>query len=520
MMSLTSVEVEVAEQVTSPVDRVLSFDQFQILPGQRLLLEAGRSVRIGSRAFDLLVTLLERPGERVTKAELLARVWPDTHVGEGNLKFQVAALRRALRDGKDGRRFIDTSQGQGYSFVTPIHVTDRSERSALPVPVSVAAPRHNLPQQLPPLFGRTEAIARLMEPPKSRQLVTIVGAGGIGKTSVALAVAERLVGSYEDGVWVVDFARITDPNQVRSVVAGAVGIEIGPELTPPNLVAALRNKRMLLVLDNCAHVVDAAAALVSAVLECGSRLHILATSREPLRTRGEHLFRLAPLDVPPPTPRLAAAEALRFPSVQLFVDQAAASLDGFQFGDDDAPNVACICRKLDGIPLAIELAAARVGVLGISGLAAQLDDRLRILTGGRRTALPRHRTLRATLDWSYDLLSASEQTVLSRLAIFIGWFTLDAAATVASDASHSEHEVVQLVLELAAKSLVVADVDSDKPRFRLLDTTRAYALEKAKERDELEGLARRHAALWCMDPPVVLGTGPAKERTVLTSVYA
>jgi predicted ATPase/DNA-binding winged helix-turn-helix (wHTH) protein len=475
--------------VTEPhppsVEPALSFDRFQILPRRRLLLKAGRPVRIGSRAFDILLALVERPGERIGKAELLARVWPDTHVVEGNLKFQVAALRRALRDGRDGKRFIETSQGQGYSFVVPVSVSEESKQ--LPMPVGVAR-RHNLPEQLTPLVGRDDVVAKLAERLTMHRLVTIVGPGGIGKTSVALAVAERVVEAYAEGAWVVDLSPIADPELVRGAVAEAVGLTASPGLTTQNLVAALRGRRMLLVFDNCMHVVDAAAALVSAILRGAPHIRILATSREPLRTEGEHLCRLGPLETPPPSRQIGAAEALRYASVQLFVEQAAAGLDGFQLTDSYAHLGAEICRKLDGIPLAIELAAARVDVLGLDGLAAQLDDRLRLLTGGRRTALSRHRTMRAALDWSYDLLSPPEQTILCRLAVFVGGFTLAAAASVAANESHSGDEVERLVLELATKSLVVADAGS----FRLLDTTRAYALEKITATGAT-ALARRHA---------------------------
>jgi predicted ATPase/DNA-binding winged helix-turn-helix (wHTH) protein len=436
-------EAAVTEQRAPAVEAALSFDRFQIFPRRRRLLEAGRPVRIGSRAFDILLALLERPGERISKAELLSRVWPDTHVVEGNLKFQVAALRRVLRDGQDGRQFIETSQGQGYRFVAPVAVAEEREPPASPV-----ERRHNLPAQLTSLVGRDGVVAKLAADLANHRLFTIVGPGGIGKTSVALAVAERVIDAYEDGVWVVDLARIADPGLVRGAVAGAVGLEVGPGLTKQDLVAALRGRRMLLMLDNCMHVIDAAAGLVSAILQGAPHVRILATSREPLHTSGEHLCRLGPLEVPSPSCQIGAAEALRYASVQLFVAQAAASLDGFELTDGDAPLVIEICRKLDGIPLAIELAATRVGVLSVGGLAAQLDDRLRVLTGGRRTALPKHRTMRSALDWSYDLLSAPEQTVFLRLAVFVGGFTLAAAASVAGDEGHPGDEVVMLVLVL------------------------------------------------------------------------
>jgi predicted ATPase/DNA-binding winged helix-turn-helix (wHTH) protein len=480
----------VAEPRSSSVESALSFERFQILPRRRLLLEAGKPVRLGSRAFDILLALAERPGERIGKNELLARIWPNTHVVEGNLKVQMVALRRVLRDGQHGRRFIDTSPGQGYCFVAPVSVTEEREQPASPV---AHAQHHNLPEQLTPLVGRDVVVAKLAEQLTRHRLLTIVGPGGIGKTSVAFDVAQRMVDVYEDGVWAIDLSPIVDPRLVLGAAAVAVGLKIGPGLTTQNLVAALHSRRMMLVLDNCEHVVDAAATLVFAILRDAPHIRILATSREPLRTQGEHLCHLGPLETPPPSRSIGAVEALRYSSLQLFVEQAAASLEGFQLGDSDAPLVAEICRKLDGIPLAIELAAARVGVLGLSELAAQLDDRLRLLTGGRRTALPRHRTIRATLDWSYDLLSLPEQAIFNRLGVFVGGFSLSAAASVAANEGHRGHEVKELVLELATKSLVVADVGSPSLRFRLLDTTRAYALEKVREKDELGPLARRHA---------------------------
>jgi len=472
-------------------ERTFLFGPFRLLPSRRLLLDGGTPVRLGSRALEILIALVERHGELISKQELITRVWPSTHVDEGNLKFQIAALRRALGDGRDGRRYLETSPGQGYRFVAAVTVGNDVAPSE-PHPAALSR-QHNLPGRITPLIGRSDLVAKFADQLPRQRLLTVVGPGGIGKTSVAVAIAERLIGAYENGIWLVDLARLADPALVRRAVAAAVGIQVNPEDPLANLITVLRDTRMLLLLDNCAHVVDAVATLVVTILEGAPGVHILATSREPLRVEGEHVHRLGPLESPPASSRLNAAEALCFPAVQLFVERAAASIGGFELCNEDAAVVGEICRKLDGIPLAIEFAAARVGVLGVRGLAARLEDRLQVLTSGRRTALARHRTMRAALDWSYDLLTASEQAVFLRLAIFAGGFTLAAAAAVAGDASQSGDEIVELVLELAAKSLVAAAVDDAEPRFRLLDVTRAYALEKLADSGEREATGRRHA---------------------------
>lgn len=480
----------VAENAVSP-DRTISFGPFRLFPRQRLLLEAGTPVRLGSRALDLLIVLLERPGELFSKDELISRVWPGTHVVEGNLKFQIAALRRALRDGREGRRYLATSPGQGYRFVA--NVTVESDAEPSPASLSLPTDKLNLPARLTPLIGRAEIVTRLESRLPAQRLITILGPGGIGKTSVAMATAERLIDAYKDGVWCVNFGQITDPALVPNALAAAVHTNISREDPLRSLVAALEAASMLLVLDNCEHVIDAVASLVAAIMGTARGVHIIATSREPIRVEGEHVYRLGPLECPPQSERLTAAEALRFPAVRLFVDRIAANDEDFELRDEDALLVGDICRTLDGVPLPIELAAARVDLLGLQGLAVRLDNLLIALTAGHRTVLPHHRTMRATLDWSYGLLSPAEQTVFSRLAIFSGGFTLAAAAAVVSDADLSEDEIVDLVLELGTKSLVSTDTSFLEPRFRLQTVTRAYAIEKAKGRGELDTLARRHA---------------------------
>ena len=412
----------------------ISFGPFRLLAAQRLLLEGDKPVRLGSRAFDILAALVERAGEVVGKEELIARAWPQTFVEEANLKIQVSALRRALGDGQGGNRYVVTVPGRGYNFVAPVRIEEPSQ--APPPPTIAPAATHNLPFAVTRMIGREEAVAALVSRLSRQRLVTVVGPGGIGKTTVALAVAERMIANYEHGVWLVDLAPLGDPRLVPSAVATVLGLEIRTEDPLPGLVAALRDNRMLLLLDNCEHVIDAAASLAAAVLSGAPGVNILATSREPLGVAGEREYRLGPLGSPQPSSRLTAAEAAAFPAVQLFVERVTAIVEDFALTDANAPLVVEICRRLDGLPLAIEFAAPRVEVLGVEGLAARLDDSLPLLGARRRTAMPRHRTMRAVVDWSYGLLSEDEQRFFRALGIFAGGFTVEAAAAVAMDAAN------------------------------------------------------------------------------------
>jgi predicted ATPase/DNA-binding winged helix-turn-helix (wHTH) protein len=473
----------------------ICFGSFRLLPAQRLLLEGDQPLRLGSRALEILIALVERPGELVDKEELMARVWPNTCVEPANLTVHIAALRRTLGDGRDGNRFLINIPGRGYRFVAPIRV---SAELATSPPQSVAVkPAHNLPAPLTRLIGRESIVTALSVQLSHDRFLTIVGPGGIGKTSVALTVAEELIGAHEHGVWLVDLASLTDPALVPSALAATLGLEIDSKNPLAELIAALRDKHMLLVVDNCEHVIASAAKLVDAILRGAPKVHVLATSREPLNTAGEHLHRLLPLATPPASSHVNAREALGSPAVQLFVEQAASTLGEFELSDSDAPHVADICRRLDGLPLAIEIAAARVAAFGLLGVAANLKNGLQnglhVLTSGRRTALPRHQSLVASFYWSYALLSEAEQKVFRRLAIFDGRFSLRAAGTAAADESHSESQIADLVVALVAKSLIAADARAAEPRFRLLETTRAYALAKLAESDDVNMLGRRHA---------------------------
>jgi predicted ATPase/DNA-binding winged helix-turn-helix (wHTH) protein len=469
----------------------ISFGAFRLLPTQRLLLEGDRPVHVGSRARDILIALLERPGQLLSKQELLDRVWPDTFVEEGNLKVHVAALRRALGDGQAGKRYIANIPGRGYSFVAPVHRGPVIGGVALPIE-NVEA-RQDLPMPLTRMVGRSDTVAALSAQVIRQRFVTIVGAGGIGKTTVAIAVADSLAGSLEDGVRFVDLAPLSDPLLVPGALATALGIGVGSEKPLSNVISFLREKHLLIVLDNCEHLVEAAARMAEDVLKGAPRVHILATSREALRSEGERVHRLAPLAFPQSGTELTAAQALAFPSVQLFVERAAACLDAFELGDAEGPIVAEICRRLDGIALAIEIVAGRVDTFGVAGLAARLDERFSLLLRGRRTALPRHQTLHTTLDWSYALLPELQQIVLRRLAAFAGMFTMESASAVLADSDTPSSEIVDAIADLIAKSLVTASVDAAVALYRLLDTTRAYALVKLDAFSERDRFARRHA---------------------------
>jgi len=404
--------------------RQFAFGPFRLFPAQQLLLEGESPVRLGGRAWDLLLALVEQAGRVVTKEALSARLWPNIAVEEGTLRVHVAALRKALRDGQEGQRYIANIAGRGYAFVGEVVATDE------PDPAAIAPPEPTPLLSMARLFGRAEVVETLSTRLAQQRLITITGPGGIGKTSVALAVADRMRPGLPDGVCVVDFAPLADSKLVPTALASALGIGVVSENPLPSLLVLLRSRDMLIVLDNCEHVIDAAAWLAESLLRGSARLRILATSREAMRVPGEIVFRLAPLAMPEVSDDLSAPIAMTYSAVQLFVERAAMCLGEFTLTDAHAPAVANICRRPDGIPLAIEMAAGRVDAFGIAGLAGVLDDRFRLAMRGRRTALPRHQTLSTTLDWSYQLLSETERLVLRRLAVFAGFFTITEATGV------------------------------------------------------------------------------------------
>jgi predicted ATPase/DNA-binding winged helix-turn-helix (wHTH) protein len=477
--------------MNSAQNKVISFGSFRLLTAQQVLLEGDTPVMIGGRARDILAALTEKPGQVLSKEELIARVWPDTNVEEGNLKVHVAALRRALGDGLSGNRFVSTVHGRGYCFVAPLSVTEG-------VGISKSGSGEtgrvmHLPPPLHRMVGRADVVRGLVGMLKERRFVTIAGGGGIGKTTVALAVAEALRTEFSDGITFVDLAPIMDPALVPGALAATLDLAVHTGSPLSGLTTYLKDRNILILLDSCEHVIEAAAILSETLFKGAQGVHILATSREPLGADGERVHRLSPLALPPQSAGLTSAEALTFPAVELFVERAASRLDSFELNDADAPFVADICRNLDGIALAIEIVAGRLDAFGLRGVAAQLDGRFRLLARGRRTALPRHQTLSATLDWSYEFLPEVEQRALRRLAIFSGGFVEPAAIAVLASNNVASWHVIDIVANLFAKSLITVDLTDAEPIYRLLETTRAYAFEKLVDSGEVDDISRRHA---------------------------
>lgn len=473
-------------------EEILRFGPFQLSAVRRQLLLEGQPVSLGSRSFALLLALVEHAGEVLSKDTLMRLVWPDSVVEDSNLRVHMAALRKALGVPAGGGQYILNIPLRGYSFVATVERLRPASSAAEPPPPQAHRPVPRLPAALTRLFGRDEVIADLVRRLPEQRHITLVGPGGAGKTSASLAAARQLESVSADGAWFIDLAALEDGALVPSAFVTALGIQDSAATPIPAIVSFLAGKRALLLVDNCERVVLAVAQMCEALLSALSQTLILATSREPLLSAGEHVYRLAPLKLPPSQGTLTREQYLAYPSVQLFIERAAATGDGFEADAASLATIARICRRLDGMPLAIELAAARVESFGIGGLATTLDEHILVLSGGRRTAPARHQTIGATLNWSYQTLSAEEQRVLRRLSAFQAMFGLDAALDMF--ASDERLRVPQLVSELVLKSLLTADVSSEQVRYRMLDATRAFAWERLVQAGERDEAGRLHAA--------------------------
>ena len=468
----------------------ISFDVFRLSPTERLLSKEGKPIELGGRAFDILVVLAERAGQVVSKNELIDIVWPDTTVEEGSLRFHIASLRKALGDGESGARYVTTVYGGGYCLAAPVV---RSGPRPEPTRGHASLPLlHRPPVYSSRMVGRDDLLQEVVAQVKAERFVTIVGPGGMGKTMLAAAAGRALLADFEGEVVFFDLAPVQDAHLVPAVVASTMGL-IQSHDPIAGLIAYLRNRRTLLILDSCEHVIEQVALVAERLFQGGPQTYILATSREALRANGEHMLTLPPLNCPPSVPELTAEQVLSFPAAQLLVERVVASGYPLTLGGMQGPLVAEICRALDGIPLAIELAAGSVGAFGLRETAARLNSRIELLWQGRRTAPSRHQTLGATLDWSYHLLSDGERTVLRRLSAFAGHFSLEAARRVASGAHADEDQVVTALAGLVAKSLVAIDASGPATTYRLLDTTRIYALGRLIDSGDAEPTSLRHA---------------------------
>jgi non-specific serine/threonine protein kinase len=459
------------------------FGRFELQPGERRLLASGTAVAITPRAFDLLVVLLERNGRLVTKEDLLAQVWPGVIVEENALHAQISALRKLL-----GPEVITTVPGTGYRLgldVTPIQQETKSH--------AAGGAEHNLPKALTSFVGREQQLGELKGLLRQTRLLTLTGAGGCGKTRLALELATQVSDAYTDGVWLVEFADLADGLLVPQTVADALGLKarVGESFTDA-LLGHLASRHLLLVLDNAEHLLAACAELARTLLQRCARLTVLVTSRERLGVLGELTYRVPSLSVPDADQKDVVETLIAYESARLFVERARLQQPHFAVTAQSAPAIASICATLDGIPLAIELAAARVRALSVAEVNKRLDQRFGLLTDGSRSALPRHRTLRSMLDWSYDLLNEEEKAVFCRASVFAGGFTLDAAERVLSGAVVNETAILDLLTSLADKSLLHVEEHAGATRYRQLETVRQYGRDRLRESDDESSWERRH----------------------------
>lgn len=471
--------------MNSQSGNLLSFGPYELSVRNRLLTQGTRLVPLGARAMDLLIALVEQSNKVVSRRTLIERLWGDRGADQVSLRVHISALRKALAQGDPNRRYIANVPGRGYSFIVPISspATSTSEANL--------ASRSWLPARLTRMVGRYDVVAAIRAKLTSQRFVTIVGPGGMGKTTVAVAIAHDMRSDFDGQVRFIDLSSLGDATLIVPAVATLFGLPVQTDDVMPTLVKRLREAPALLVLDGCEHLIEGAAALAEELYCQVPTLRLLATSREAMRVEGESVHELAALACPPDDERMSASRALDYPAVQLLVDRVRAAQAHFEFADADAPIAAAICRRLDGIALAIELAAGRVDIYGLSKTASLLDERLNLSWAGRRTAMPRHQTLNATLEWSYDLLGEMEKLVLRRLSVFASGFTFEAAVAVVADERAVEAKVSDCIWELRSKSMIAAD--GQESRLRLLDTTRVFAGRRLAESEEHRSLRRRHA---------------------------
>ena len=485
------------------------FGDFALDTDRRELRRGAALIAMEPQVFDLLIYLVQNRERVVSKDDLIASVWQGRIVSESTLSSRITAVRKAVGDSGKEQNLIRTAARKGIRFVgTVIESPDDSPgenptglahaQNGATHPPRQGLARHppalnNLPLRRASFLGREQDVSDVTGLLETTNLVTLTGAGGIGKTSLALAIAGGLLDTFRDGVWFARLAPVADPNLVPSAVADALGVSEEPgRPLMSTLLNYLRNRQLLVVLDNCEHLIEGCARFADAVLRESSQTRILATSREPLGIGGELTWRVSSLPTPDPQDLVASADLTQFPAVRLFIERAKFARPSFQITRENAPSVLRICWHLDGIPLAIELAASRVKAMQVEQIVERLGDRFRLLTGGSRAAMPHQQTLLSTIDWSYSLLSQAERVLLERLSVFSGGWTLEAAETVCAGDGLESRDVLDALAHLVDKSLVILDERAAEPRYRILETIRQYGQEKLRQGGNADRLDDKH----------------------------
>jgi len=470
-------------------DAIFKFGSFRLVPSQRLLTREGRQVSLGARAFDVLCILVSNAPEVVDKYALMKRAWSDRIVDEASVRVAIVELRKALGETEDGQPYVKSVRGRGYCFVCPVVHQARADGLSVGIMGAGDAPPTNLPQYLSSMVGRGPDVARVLEHLRRTRLVTLTGPGGVGKTRLAVEVGRQLLDEYPGAVRLVDLTPLTDAAAVASTAATSLGVVLTGAIPAVDAIAAVIGKeRRFLIFDNCEYLIGAAAALIEALLRRAPRLVVLATSQEALHIVPEQIYPVQPLAAPPTN----SVEIGMFGAVDLFVDRVRAIDPAFGLDVENAVDIAEICRRLDGLPLALEMAAARVRLLGLKALCASLDDRLKVLKGEGRLEGARYASLQAVMKWSFGLLEPEEQHLFRCLAVFQGGFSLDGAVAVAGDEKTDRWEILDVLGRLIEKSLVMVEGRASA-RYRLLETPRLFAVEQLRVTGGEDAAAQRHA---------------------------
>jgi predicted ATPase/DNA-binding winged helix-turn-helix (wHTH) protein len=429
------------------------------------------------KSFDVLRHLVENAGRLVTHDELLSAVWGDVHVQPEVLKGQILAIRNALSDKSASPRFIETRRGRGYRFIGKMDG----------IAPSAPSPQTNLHQYLTGVIGRQAELAELQKCLNDCRMITLIGPGGVGKTRLAVELGRHVLTDFPGGVWLIDLAPLSDPAQVLTAMATVLHLDASTaEAAVGAIAATLLRRQSLMIFDNCEHLAGAASDLIEVLLTGVPGISVIATSQQALHLDAEQLYLVRPLSVPP----VDAVAIGGFAAVDLFVERANRADRLFRLGPANEAGVAEICRRLDGLPLAIEMAAARLRMLGVEGLREGLDHRLKLLKGAQHADNMRHRSLRATVEWSHGLLDAQDRHLFRCLAVFPGSFRLEAAMAI--DGGADRWTIVDALERLVDKSLVTIE-RGDPPRYRQLETIRLFAGEELRESGNSDGVAERHA---------------------------